>query len=102
MTEGDEFSNKAEACEAADDIPVNPDTERSIGSVIARRFNRRDMLKGSLGVSAATVLFGATALSAGRAAAGGACCGAAAGGAGGAGRTGGAAWGAGAAGGGTG
>jgi secreted PhoX family phosphatase len=69
MTEGDEFSNKAEACEAADDIPVNPDTERSIGSVIARRFSRRDMLKGSLGVSAATVLFGATALSAGRAAA---------------------------------
>ncbi len=65
----DDFSNKAEACEAADDIPVNSDIERSIGAVIARRYSRRDMLKGSLGVTAATALFGAAALGAGRAAA---------------------------------
>ena len=50
----DDFSNNAEACEAADDIPNNPDIERSIGAVIARRYSRRDMLKGSLGVTAAT------------------------------------------------
>ncbi len=65
----DDFSNNAEACEAADDIPNNPDIERSIGAVIARRYSRRDMLKGSLGVTAATALFGAAALGAGRAAA---------------------------------
>ena len=40
--------------------------QATVGGVFA---SRRDMLKGSLGVSAATVLFGATALSAGRAAA---------------------------------
>jgi secreted PhoX family phosphatase len=65
----DDFSNNAEACEAADDIPNNPDIERSIGAEIARRYSRRDMLKGSLGVTAATALFGAAALGAGRAAA---------------------------------
>ena len=67
--EDDGYSNKAEACEAADDIAINPDVERSIGAVIARRYSRRDMLKGSLGVTAATALFGAAALGAGRAAA---------------------------------
>ena len=65
----DDYSNKAEACEAADDVPVNPDVERSIGAVIARRYSRRDTLKGALGVTAATALFGAAALGAGRAAA---------------------------------
>jgi secreted PhoX family phosphatase len=67
--EDDGYSNKAEACEAADDISINPDVERSIGAVIARRYSRRDMLRGSLGVTAATALFGAAALGAGRAAA---------------------------------
>jgi uncharacterized protein len=67
--ENDDVSNKAEVCEAADDIPVNPDFERSIGAVIARRYSRRDTLKGALGVTAATALFGAAALGAGRAAA---------------------------------
>jgi secreted PhoX family phosphatase len=61
------YESKAAAAEAADDIPNNPDTERSIGAVIARRFSRREMLKGSLGVTAATALFGASALNAGRA-----------------------------------
>lgn len=65
----DDFSNKAEACEAVDDIPLNPDVEHSIGAIIARRYSRRDMLKGSLGVTAATALFGTAALQAGRAAA---------------------------------
>ena len=69
MHDDDTYESKAAAFEAADDIPINPDTERSIGAVIARRFSRREMLKGSLGVTAAATLFGASALSAGRASA---------------------------------
>ncbi len=60
----DNFSNKAEAFEAFDDIPLSPPTDDTIGAVIARRYSRRDMLKGSLGVAAATALFGTTALTA--------------------------------------
>lgn len=58
----DRFSNKAEAFEAFDDTPLSPANDRTIGAVIARRYSRRDMLKGSLGVTAATALFGAAAL----------------------------------------
>ncbi len=58
--------NKAEAFEAFDDIPANPNLGRTIGDVIASRYGRREMLKGMLGVSASTVLFGATALTAPR------------------------------------
>jgi hypothetical protein len=60
----DGFSNKAEAFEAFDDIPLSPPTDDTIGAVIARRYSRRDMLKGSLGVAAATALFGTAALTA--------------------------------------
>ena len=60
----DDFSNKAEAFEAFDDIPLSPQTDSTIGAVIARRYSRRDMLKGSLGVTAATALFGTAALTA--------------------------------------
>jgi secreted PhoX family phosphatase len=66
----DEFSNKAEALEAFDDIPLSPPTDDTIGAVIARRYSRRDMLKGSLGVTAATALFGTAALVAASAPAG--------------------------------
>ena len=67
MHQNDAYVSSSDACEAADDIPLNPDTERSIGAVIARRYSRRDILKGSLGVTAATALFGAGALGGGRA-----------------------------------
>ena len=68
-----EHGNKAEAFEAFDDIPTNPNLGNTIGDVIARRYGRRDMLRGMLGVTAATTLFGGTALTApGRAAAQGA------------------------------
>ncbi len=67
MHQDDGYSNKAEACEALDDVPVNPDIDRSIGAVIARRYSRRDALKGALGVAAASALFGTAALTAGRA-----------------------------------
>jgi len=58
----DKFSNKAEAFEAFDDTPLSPQAGETIGAIVARRYSRRDMLKGSLGVTAATVLFGEAAL----------------------------------------
>ena len=57
-----EYGNKAEAFEAFDDIPTNPHLNNTIGAVISRRYGRRDMLRGMLGVSAATALFGTSAM----------------------------------------
>jgi len=72
MTRDDEFCNKAQAFEAADDIPTHAHLGNTIGDVINRRFGRRDLLRGALGVGAATALFGSTAiLSASEARAGG-------------------------------
>lgn len=56
------IGNKAEAFEAFDDIPTNPNLENTIGDVIAARYGRRDMLKGMLGVTATTALFGTSAM----------------------------------------
>jgi len=56
------YGNKAEAFEAFDDIPTNPDPTRTIGDVINARYGRRDVLRGVLGVSASTALFGTSAL----------------------------------------
>ena len=61
----DGFSCTAEAFEAFDDIPLSPPRDDTIGAIIAHRYNRRDVLKGSLGVTAATALFGSAALTAG-------------------------------------
>ncbi|MEO0681064.1 MAG: dTDP-glucose 4,6-dehydratase, partial [Pseudomonadota bacterium] len=58
----DEYGNKAEAFEAFDDIPTNPNLANTIGDVINRRYGRRDILRGALGVSATTALFGASAM----------------------------------------
>lgn len=58
----DAFCHKAEAFEAFDDIPTNPHLENTIGDLINRRFGRRDVLRGALGVTALTALFGTTAL----------------------------------------
>lgn len=63
-----DYGNKAEAFEAFDDIPTNPNLDRTIGDVINARYGRRDVLRGMLGVSATTVLFGTSALIAPRAA----------------------------------
>ncbi|MEM9012379.1 MAG: PhoX family phosphatase [Pseudomonadota bacterium] len=57
-----EVGNKAEAFEAFDDIPTNPNLSNTIGDVINRRYGRRDVMRGVLGVSATTALFGTTAL----------------------------------------
>lgn len=56
------IGNRAEAFQAFDDIPTNPDLSRTIGDVINARYGRRDMLKGMLGVTASTALFGTSAL----------------------------------------
>jgi secreted PhoX family phosphatase len=56
------IGNKAEAFEAFDDIPTNPNLGRTIGDVINARYGRRDVLRGVLGVSATTALFGTSAL----------------------------------------
>ncbi|MBM1309842.1 PhoX family phosphatase [Sulfitobacter mediterraneus] len=56
------IGNKAEAFEAFDDIPTNPNLGRTIGDVINARYGRRDVLRGMLGVSATTALFGSSAL----------------------------------------
>ncbi|WP_300034851.1 PhoX family phosphatase [uncultured Roseobacter sp.] len=57
-----EHGNKAEAFEAFDDIPTNPNLGRTIGDVINARYGRRDVMKGILGVSATTALFGTSAM----------------------------------------
>lgn len=56
------YGNKAEAFEAFDDIPTNPNLQTTIGDVINQRYGRRDILRGMLGVSAATALFGTSAM----------------------------------------
>ncbi|MDF1728601.1 MAG: DUF839 domain-containing protein, partial [Sulfitobacter sp.] len=63
-----DYGNKAEAFEAFDDIPTNPNLTRTIGDVINARYGRRAVLRGMLGVSATTALFGTSALVAPRAA----------------------------------
>ena len=70
MTQHDDgFGNKAEAYEAFDDIPTNPNLGNTIGDVINRRYGRRDVLRGALAVSASTALFGTAAMIAPRPAA---------------------------------
>jgi secreted PhoX family phosphatase len=54
--------NKAQAYEAFDDLPTNPHLGRTIGDVINARYGRREVLRGILGVSASTALFGASAM----------------------------------------
>ncbi len=67
MAKSDQFRNRAAAAEAADDIPKSPAEGDTIGDVILRRYSRREMMRGTLGVAAATALFGSAALSAGKA-----------------------------------
>lgn len=57
-----DIGNKAEAYEAFDDIPTNPNLSRTIGDVINARYGRRSVMRGILGVSATTALFGSAAL----------------------------------------
>ncbi|GEO38917.1 hypothetical protein GGE65_003924 [Skermanella aerolata] len=57
-----EFSCKAEAFEASEDIGRNPSDGPTMGDIINKRFGRRDMLRGSLAAAAITAAFGPLAL----------------------------------------
>jgi secreted PhoX family phosphatase len=65
MAKTDLFCNRAEAYEAHDDVPLSPADGNSIGDVILKRYSRRDVVRGSLGVVAAASLFGSAALMSG-------------------------------------
>ena len=57
MSQGKErFSSRSEYFESLEDNSVNPSGEPTLGDVINRRFGRRDLLKGALGVAAAGAL----------------------------------------------
>lgn len=67
MAKQDSFCNRAAAAEAHDDIPRSSDSGETIGDIIAKRYSRREMMRGTLGVAAAAALFGPAALAAGKA-----------------------------------
>jgi secreted PhoX family phosphatase len=67
MANRDKFRNRVAACEAHDDIPRSPDHGEMIGDVILRRYNRREMMRGTLGVAAIATLFGPQVLAASKA-----------------------------------
>ena len=52
----DQFSSRGEYFESLEDVPVNPSQEPTLGDLIHRRFNRRELLKGALGVVAVGTL----------------------------------------------
>jgi secreted PhoX family phosphatase len=64
MANRDKFRNRAAACEAHDDIPRSPDHGEMLGDVILRRYNRREMMRGTLGGAAIATLFGPQVLAA--------------------------------------
>ena len=67
MAKTDRFCNRAAACEAHDDIPLSPGGAETIGDIIIRRYSRREIMRGTLGVAASAALFGPMALAAGSA-----------------------------------
>jgi hypothetical protein len=72
MAKPDIFCNRAAAAEAHDDVPRSPEASDTIGDIIVKRYSRREMMRGTLGVAAAAALFGPAALAAGKAEAAGA------------------------------
>jgi len=72
MAKPDIFCNRAAAAEAHDDVPRSPEASDTIGDIIVKRYSRREMMRGTLGVAAAADLFGPAALAAGKAEAAGA------------------------------
>ncbi|HUW74975.1 MAG TPA: PhoX family phosphatase [Methyloceanibacter sp.] len=68
MTTQDAYRNRAAACEAAEDVPRSPADGDTIGDVILRRYSRRAVMRGTLGVTAAALVFGPDLLSKAKAA----------------------------------
>ena len=62
----DEFENKAAAMEASEDTPNNPLTSETMGDIVAKRFGRRDVMRGALVASALAAVGGASAIFGGR------------------------------------
>jgi secreted PhoX family phosphatase len=60
-------TNKSQAYEVAEDRGSNASANPTLGDIIARRFDRRDMLRGALGVAALAGIAGPAALSSGKA-----------------------------------
>jgi secreted PhoX family phosphatase len=58
MAKTDQFCNRAEAYEAHDNVPLSPSGGDAIGDIILRRYSRREVMRGTLGVTAAAALFG--------------------------------------------
>jgi secreted PhoX family phosphatase len=67
MAKTDAFRNRASACEVADDLPRSPADAEMIGDVILKRYSRREMMGGTLGVVAVASLFGPSLLAMGKA-----------------------------------
>src|SRR5262245_63881210 len=64
MAKPNTFRNRAAAAEAHDDVPRSPDSGETIGDIIFKRYNRREAMRGTLGVAAALTLFGPAAIAA--------------------------------------
>ena len=56
------FANKAEAFEASDDRPLSPADVPSFGDIVAARFGRRDMMRGTLTATAIAAVAGPAAM----------------------------------------
>src|SRR5437870_2745529 len=56
------FLTRSQAIEETDNLGSNPTDNPTIGDIIARRFDRRDLLKGTLGVAAISATIGPLAL----------------------------------------
>lgn len=54
--EHDDTAGRAAAYEASDDVSLNPSPEPTLGDIVQRRFNRRELLRGALGLTAVGVL----------------------------------------------
>jgi secreted PhoX family phosphatase len=67
MAKQDIFCNRSAAAEAHDDSPRSPKSGETIGDIIVKRYSRRDIMRGTLGVAASAALFGPAALAAGSA-----------------------------------
>src|SRR5262245_32599247 len=65
MAKRDDFCNRAAAAEANDDIPRSPESGDTIGDIAFRRYSRREVMRGTLGVAASAALFGHAAFAAG-------------------------------------
>jgi uncharacterized protein len=58
-------SNKGEAYDLSQDVPINPSSSLTFGDLISRRYGRRDVLKGMLATTAISTLLGPHTLVAG-------------------------------------